>query len=95
MRRGLGLALGAALALAVGGCSGSRPCLVIPMQLRLAQDTVDEIQKQVAAKQADIDRATNSLEMAESRLRQLEEEQAQLDGLAPASPSGTSGRGGR
>lgn len=71
---GLGLLLGA-------GCAKSRPCLIIPMQLNLAQSDMKTFEKQVADKQADVDRMKNSLEMARTRLQQLHDEEAELQRL--------------
>jgi len=90
MRVGLGVALSAALLLVGGGCARSRPCVVIPMQLRLAQQTADSYQAQVTAKQAEIDRAVSGLGMAEERLKQLEAEEAEL--LSGSRPDTTGGK---
>ena len=86
MRGRIGLlgAFGLALLLSAG-CARSRPCLTIPMQIKLAQSDLQAVSKQVADKQADVDRMKNSLEMARTRLQQLHDEEAELQRLISGS----------
>jgi peptidoglycan hydrolase CwlO-like protein len=79
----------------VAGCAGTRPCLTIPMQLKLAQSDVKGYEKQVADKQADVDRMKSSLDMAQSRLQQLHDEEAELQRLIEAAKADSARKEGK
>ena len=87
MRLRVSLGAGIAVLLALAGCASHRPCPVIPMQLKLAKHELDSYQKQVTTKEAALERETNGLSMAETRLRQLEEEEQQLKALIESGKS--------
>jgi hypothetical protein len=67
----LGLAL-------LGGCAGSKPCTVIPMQLELARNDRDALRTQVEGKATEIKRLSESLDMSSKRLEQLRQERDEL-----------------
>lgn len=83
---------GLAVLLLASGCAQQRSCTIIPMQLRLAQHELESYEKQVATKQADVERETNGLSMAATRLQQLEDEEKQLQALIEAGKAGATGK---
>jgi hypothetical protein len=89
-----GAVLAAVLVLTVGGCAKPRPCLIIPRQLEMARYESDQLDKQVAAKAEVVTSLQGNVDMARTRLAQLEQEAADLEKvLAEAkADSATSGR---
>jgi hypothetical protein len=79
MRALIGPCLGAVLLLVAAGCAPSRPCQVIPMQIEIARYTRDQLQTQVDEKKADVARSKDNLELARTRLEQMQQEKADLE----------------
>jgi hypothetical protein len=61
------------------GCAHPRPCLVIPKQIELATYARDQVRTQVDAKTAEVSRSKENLDMARTRLTQMEQEKAELE----------------
>ena len=79
MRSRIGPWLGAALCLLVLGCGPApKPCLIIPMQLQMARYDRDQIKTQVDAKMTEVKRSQENLDLAKTRLTQMEEERDEL-----------------
>ncbi len=79
MRIRIGPYLGVALLALSWGCAPSRPCQVIPKQLELARYNRDQVRVQLDQKAADVARAKESLDLAQTRLQQMVDEQAELE----------------
>ena len=78
MRTWIGPALGAALLVLVGGCASTKPCQIIPRQLEMAQFDRDQQKQLVDAKQSEVNRAKENLDLAKTRLQQLAAERDEL-----------------
>jgi hypothetical protein len=92
----MGLVTGVGLGLLLGtGCAQTHPCLIIPMQLKLAQSTVDDYQKQITEKQADVDRMKSGMDMARTRLQQLKDEESELLRLISAAKADSARKEGK
>jgi hypothetical protein len=65
------------------------------MQIRLAQSDVDEYTKQVGEKLADVERAKNNVGMAETRLTELQSEEAELERLIAGAKADSARKEGR
>lgn len=73
------------LFLGLAGCAGTKPCLVIPAQLELAQDTRDAAQEALNKKIKEMDRWVNAIKQSNARIDRLKEDrdkiQKELGGL--------------
>jgi hypothetical protein len=73
------------LLLGLVGCAGTKPCLVIPAQLELAQDTRDAAQDALDKKTKEMERWVNAIEQSRARIDRLKEDrdkiQKELEGL--------------
>ena len=78
MRTWFGPVAGAALLLLGCGCASTRPCMIIPMQLSMARFDRDQEKDLVDAKQAEVNRAKENLDLARTRLQQLQQERDEL-----------------
>lgn len=78
MRMRIGPLAGAALILLAGGCAGPRLCQVIPMQIQMASYDRDQMQSLVDAKQAEVNRTKENLDLARTRLDQMKQERDDL-----------------
>ena len=79
MRTRIGPMLGAALlVLLAAGCASTKPCMVIPRQLELAQHERDTMKQLVDAQQAEVNRSKENLDLAKTRLQQMEQERDEL-----------------
>jgi septal ring factor EnvC (AmiA/AmiB activator) len=88
-----GAVLAAALALTVGGCAKPRPCTIIPMQLELVRYDSEQIEKQVTAKVSEVASLQSNIDMARTRLSQLEQETADLEKVIEAAKADSSAAG--
>jgi hypothetical protein len=79
MRFHYGAVLAAVLALTAGGCAKPRPCTIIPMQLELVRYESDQIEKQVTTKAAEVASLQSNIDMARTRLAQMEQEASDLE----------------
>lgn len=93
MRFLYGTVLVAALALTAGGCAKPRPCTIIPMQLELVRFESNQLDKQVATKAAEVTSLQSNIEMARTRLVQLEQEAADLEKVIAAAKADSSAKG--
>ncbi len=94
MRLRMGAALGAALVLVVGGCAKPRPCTIIPMQLELVRFDTEQLEEQVATKVAEVNSLRSNLEIATTRMAQMEQEATDLE-KAIGEIEGDAGAAGR
>jgi len=79
MRSRIGPWLGAASFLLLAGCASQpRPCVIIPMQLKMAAYDRDQIKAQVDAKMSEVKRTKENLDLATTRLQQMEQERDDL-----------------
>lgn len=85
--------LAAALALTAGGCARPRPCTIIPMQLELVRYESDQIEKQVTGKAAEVKSLQSNIDMARTRLVQLEQEAGDLEKVIEAMKADSSAAG--
>jgi len=73
------------LCLVLAGCAGTKPCLVIPAQLELAQDTRDAAQAELDKKIKEKDRWVNAIKQSNARIDRLKEDRdkirKELEGL--------------
>lgn len=76
MRRGLLIPLG--LLIAVGGCAGTKPCMVIPAQIELARDVRDAARATREEKLGEMNRWAQNVEQSRTKLDRLTEERDQL-----------------
>ncbi len=97
MRTLLAPMVGVALVLAAGGCASTRPCLIIPAQIQLAQEELKQARTDAEAKQAEVTRSKENLDISITRLRQMEEERDTLQKTlaAQAADSAKAGRKAR
>lgn len=72
--------MGVAVAV-VAGCAGSRPCMIIPMQLELAETERNQVREQVTNKETEIKRYQDGVDKAVARVEQLRQERDELQGL--------------
>ena len=93
MRFQYGAVLAAALALTAGGCAKPRPCTIIPMQLELVRYESDQIEKQVTTKAAEVASLQSNIDMARTRLVQLEQEAGDLEKVIEAAKADSSAAG--
>jgi hypothetical protein len=93
MRLRNGAVLVAALALVVGGCAKPRPCVIIPRQLELARYEADQLDKLVTAKAGEVSSLQGNLDMANTRLAQLQQESADLDKVIAAAKADSAAAG--
>ncbi len=64
--------------LVLGGCAGSKPCMVIPAQLELATDTRDAAQETLNKKRKDMERWQNAITQSQTRIARLTEDRDRL-----------------
>jgi hypothetical protein len=76
MHRGWLIPLG--LFVAVTGCAGTKPCMVIPAQIELARDVRNSGLATRDEKQAELDRWVQNVEQSRTKLERLTEERDQL-----------------
>jgi hypothetical protein len=76
MRRGWLIPLG--LFVAVTGCAGTKPCMVIPAQIELARDVRDAAMATRDEKKAEMDRWVDNVKQSRTKLERLTEERDQL-----------------
>jgi len=73
------------LSVGLAGCAGTKPCLVIPAQLELAQDTRDAAKADLDTKTKEMERWENAIEQSNARIDRLKEDrdkiQRELGGL--------------
>jgi hypothetical protein len=93
MRFRIGAILAAALALSVGGCAKPRPCTIIPMQLDLVRFEAGQLQKQVDAKVAEVASLKSNIDIARTRLTELEQEAADLQKVVDAAKADSAAAG--
>jgi glutaredoxin 2 len=74
------------LFLGLAGCGGTKPCLVIPAQLELAEDTRDAAQATLDKKEKEMSRWENAIKQSRARIDRLKEDrdklQRELEGLS-------------
>jgi len=63
---------------AVGGCAGTKPCLVIPAQIELARDVRDAARVTMDERKGELDRWAQNVEQSRTKLDRLTEERDQL-----------------
>jgi hypothetical protein len=79
------------LVLVVGGCAGTRPCMVIPGQIELARDVRDAARVARDEKKADLDRWVQNVEQSRTKLARLTEERDLLKAQVSGSPAAVQG----
>jgi hypothetical protein len=79
MKFRIGAYAATALLVLAAGCASQQACQVIPKQLELARFERDQVKAMVDAKQADVARYQDSMELAKTRLSQMEQEKADLE----------------
>ncbi len=70
----------AALLLGLVGCAGSRPCMVIPAQLELAEDLREAARARLEDKTKELNRWSHAIDQSRTRLERLTEDRDQLRG---------------
>ena len=82
------LALFAVAVLGMAGCAaGTKPCMIIPAQIEIAQDVREAARGRMEQRKVDLTRIQSTLEQNRTRLARLQEERDQLKrevGSAPA-----------
>ena len=75
----------AAVTLALmSGCAQSRPCMIIPAQIELAESKREQAKAAYERKLEDVTRSLNNMEVSRGRLERLETERTQLQELLGA-----------
>jgi septal ring factor EnvC (AmiA/AmiB activator) len=87
------LVLVAALAAVAVGCAKPRPCTIIPMQLDLVRYDAKQVEKQVTAKEGEVSSLQANVDMARTRLTQLEQEEAELNKAIAAARADSAAKG--
>ena len=64
--------------MSLAGCSGTKPCLVIPAQLELARDTRDSAKETLDDKIKELDRWQNAVVQSRARIDRLTEDRDEL-----------------
>lgn len=64
--------------LILGGCAGTKPCMVIPAQLELAADTRDAAKENVEKRRKDMERWQNAITQSQTRIERLTEDRDRL-----------------
>lgn len=65
----------------LSGCAQSRPCMIIPAQIELAESARDQAKTAYDRKLEDVTRSLNNMEVSRGRLERLQAERTQLQGL--------------
>ena len=82
------LAFFAVAVLGMAGCAaGTKPCMIIPAQIEIAQDVREAARGRMEQRKVDLTRIQSTLEQNRTRLARLQEERDQLKrevGSAPA-----------
>jgi hypothetical protein len=93
MRFHNGVVLAAVLALTAGGCAKPRPCTIIPMQLELVRFESEQLEKQVTTKVAEVSSLRSNIDIARTRLSQLEQEAVDLEKVIEAAKADSVAKG--
>lgn len=66
------------LLLGAVGCSSTKPCMIIPAQVELAESDRDAALAELESRQRDLDRWSHALEQSRARLERLIEDRDKL-----------------
>ncbi len=79
--------LGILAGLAAGCAAGTKPCMVIPAQIEIAEDVREAARAGMERRQSEYNRIKMSMEQSQTRLARLLEERDQLKGEVGEAPT--------
>jgi hypothetical protein len=68
----------AVLILGLAGCAGTKPCMIIPAQIELAEDVRDAAHAAMEKEQDQVKRWQNAIDQSRTRLERLIEDRDRL-----------------